>query len=150
VILCCDGDVGHDGSVGLSPDRWLPDRVSVGDTGDTGRIPGAVTEADATSRSGRVRDLVAISTVRHCSNMGSNSAERTHDPHSWTPPPPPAIARFASPARVPPVKPVWVLLDRLVAHDPTAYRSVPNGLDFTGRARGLLKAKSRVRSSREL
>jgi hypothetical protein len=31
VIICWDDrDVGHDGSAGLSPDGWLPDRVSVG------------------------------------------------------------------------------------------------------------------------
>jgi Insertion element 4 transposase N-terminal len=30
LILCFDLGVGHDGSVGLSPDGWLPDRVSVG------------------------------------------------------------------------------------------------------------------------
>jgi hypothetical protein len=30
IIFWNDCDVGHDGSVGLSPDGWLPDRVSVG------------------------------------------------------------------------------------------------------------------------
>src|SRR5260370_11620216 len=30
IILLCDHLVGHDGPEGLSPDGWLPDRISVG------------------------------------------------------------------------------------------------------------------------
>jgi hypothetical protein len=36
------------------------------------------------------------------------------------------------------VRPVWVLLDQVFRHDPTAFRSVPDGLELSGRARGYL------------
>lgn len=30
MLLCLDHRVGHDGGAGVSPDGWLPDRVTVG------------------------------------------------------------------------------------------------------------------------
>jgi hypothetical protein len=67
---------------------------------------------------------------------------------SWRPPPAPAIARHGAPAKLAPVRPVWVLLDQMVRHDPAAYRSVADGLDFTGRARGVLYTETWRRSAR--
>ncbi len=58
--------------------------------------------------------------------------------HDWQPPPAPAIASHAAPADVPPVRPVWVLLGSVFVHDPAGARTVPDGLDMTGRAKGYL------------
>ena len=57
---------------------------------------------------------------------------------NWQPPPPPAIANFAAPAEVPRVRPVWVLLEQVCRHDPALARTVVDGLDMTGRAKGFL------------
>jgi hypothetical protein len=65
------------------------------------------------------------------SNMCSNS-------ENWQPPPAPAIARFAAPAAAPDVRPVWVLLEQVLRHDPAVARTVGDGLDLTGRAKGFL------------
>lgn len=56
----------------------------------------------------------------------------------WQPAPAPAIARFAAPAEPPQARPVWVLLDKLCVHDPELARTVVDGLDLTGRAKGFL------------
>lgn len=69
--------------------------------------------------------------MSHNSNMCSSFDD-------WRPPPPPAIARFAAPAEIPQVKPVWVLLEQVCVHDPTLARTVVDGLDMTGRAPGFL------------
>ncbi|HEX4361367.1 MAG TPA: hypothetical protein VH141_27775 [Pseudonocardia sp.] len=57
---------------------------------------------------------------------------------SWQPPPPPAIAGFAEPTLAPNVRPVWVLLEEFCRHDPAFARTVPDGVDLTGRAKGFL------------
>jgi hypothetical protein len=56
----------------------------------------------------------------------------------WRPPPPPAIAGHGAPAEIPTVRPVWVLLEEVVRHDPAMARTVIDGLDMTGRAKGFL------------
>jgi hypothetical protein len=56
----------------------------------------------------------------------------------WQPDPPPAIARFAAPAEPLHVQPVWVLLEQVCVHDPAMARTVVDGLDMTGRAKGFL------------
>jgi hypothetical protein len=63
---------------------------------------------------------------------------------AWEPPPPPAIARFAAPAPPPVVQPVWVLLEQVCRHDPEVRRTVGDGLDFTGRAPGILRGWRRT------
>jgi hypothetical protein len=60
------------------------------------------------------------------------------DRPTWEPPPPPAIAGFADPAEVPEVHPVWVDLEQVCLHDPAKARTVVDGLDMTGKARGML------------
>jgi hypothetical protein len=62
----------------------------------------------------------------------------------WTPAPAPAIASFAAPAEVPYAHPVWVDLERLFRHEPEHARSVYDGLDTTGRARGFLTERVRA------
>jgi len=59
----------------------------------------------------------------------------------WTPSPAPAIARFAAPAPAPVADPVWVSLERAFIHDPAHARTVVDGLDMTGRARGFIHAR---------
>ncbi len=56
----------------------------------------------------------------------------------WHPPPAPAIAGFAAPTPAPRARAVWVHLDTLFEHDPTRDQAVVDGLDLTGRARGML------------
>jgi hypothetical protein len=63
-------------------------------------------------------------------------------------PPEPSAHVLSAPAR--PTAAVWVLLDHLAEHDPAAYRFVADGLDFTGRTRGVLLRDTWVRSSRGL
>lgn len=55
------------------------------------------------------------------------------------PPPAPAIADFAAPTTVPPLTEVWVLLDELAGTDLAKPRTLGDGLEMTGRARGLLR-----------
>jgi len=62
----------------------------------------------------------------------------------WKPAPAPAIARFAAPAEVPYAHPVWVDLTRLFRHEPEHARSVYDGLDMTGSARGFLIERVRA------
>ncbi|MBO0875187.1 MAG: hypothetical protein J2P19_17540 [Pseudonocardia sp.] len=57
----------------------------------------------------------------------------------WQPPPAPAIAGHAAPAEVPRVRPVWVLLEEVVRHDPAVASTVVDGLELTGRAKGFLR-----------
>lgn len=63
--------------------------------------------------------------------MCSNTAK-------WQPGPAPAIAGFASPAPAPYARPVWVQLDQLFGNDPAHDQAVVDGLDLTGRTRGML------------
>lgn len=71
--------------------------------------------------------------------MCSNSDESV-----WQPAPAPAIARFAAPRPAPVVQPVWVLLEQVCRHDPDVRRTVGDGLDFTGRAPGILRGWRRT------
>ncbi|HEY1968287.1 MAG TPA: hypothetical protein VGH89_10090 [Pseudonocardia sp.] len=77
-----------------------------------------------------------------CSNTEEDSLSV-----SWRPPPAPAIAGHGTPSELPPVRAVWVLLDQIVRHDPATHRSVPDGLDFTGRALGVLYTETWRRSA---
>jgi hypothetical protein len=63
-------------------------------------------------------------------------------------PPEPSAHVLPTPAR--PTTAVWAPLDHLVQHDPATYRSVADGLDFTGRTRGVLLRDTWIRSSRGL
>ena len=63
-------------------------------------------------------------------------------------PPAPAIASHAAPATLDPTTTVWVRLDRIVIPDPATDRAIDEGLDYTGRARGVLKTNTWFRSSR--
>lgn len=65
------------------------------------------------------------------SNMCSNVPE-------WQPGPAPAIVGFGAPAPAPYARPVWVHLDLLFGHDPARDQAVVDGLELTGRARGML------------
>jgi hypothetical protein len=56
----------------------------------------------------------------------------------WRPDPAPATAAFAAPTPIRHARPVWVDLDALFAHDPAGNQAVVDGLDLTGRTRGLL------------
>lgn len=57
---------------------------------------------------------------------------------AWRPSPAPAIARFAAPAELEPVRAVWVTLDGLRLADPHRPATIGDGLDFAGRSRGVL------------
>jgi hypothetical protein len=65
------------------------------------------------------------------SNMCSNAPE-------WRPGPAPAIAGHGAPAVAPDARPVWVHLDLLFDHDAARDQAVVDGLDLTGRTRGML------------
>jgi hypothetical protein len=84
-----------------------------------------------TSPSGLPASLAISYQPSHTSNMCSSQ-------ESWQPPPIPAIAGFGQPAEVPDARPVWVLLDELCVHRGATERTVVDGLDFTGRAKGFL------------
>jgi hypothetical protein len=60
------------------------------------------------------------------------------DNGDWKPPPRPAIADFAAPAELAPVQPVWVRLDDLRLADLERPRTIGDGLELTGRTRGIL------------
>jgi len=68
----------------------------------------------------------------------TDTSNMCSSPKEWQPPPAPAIARFAAPAEAPNVQPVWVLLEQVCVHDPAVARTVVDGLDLTGRAKGFL------------
>jgi hypothetical protein len=57
---------------------------------------------------------------------------------NWQPPPAPAIAEFTSPSEPVRARPVWVHLEKVCPHDPAHARTITDGLDMTGRARGML------------
>lgn len=67
------------------------------------------------------------------------SARSSWSSGSWQPPPAPAIASYAEPTQAPDVTPVWVLLEEHLPHDPRQRRTVPDGLELTGRVRGFLR-----------
>jgi hypothetical protein len=105
------------------------------------------TGAGAGSSSHR-RSLAASSTQAQTSNMCSHRDGPSGEIGPIPRPPEPSAHVLPAPAR--PTTAVWVLLDHLVRHDQAAYRSVADGLDFTGRTRGVLLRDTWIRSSRGL
>ena len=77
---------------------------------------------------------------------GQTEVEYNHGPAKT--PPAPAIASHTAPAKLDPTTAVWVLLGRIVIPDPVTDRAIDDGLDYTGRARGVLKTNTWFRSSR--
>jgi hypothetical protein len=65
------------------------------------------------------------------SNMCSSTSE-------WQPDPTPVIVEFGAPAPAPDARPVWVNLDLLFGRDPACDQAVVDGLELSGRTRGML------------
>jgi hypothetical protein len=86
-------------------------------------------------------------TAKHESPTAPNNSNMCSDQSrkwEWRPAPAPAIASFAAPAEVPYARPVWVDLERLFRYELEHARSVYDGLDTTGRARGFLIERVRA------